>query len=113
MDLAAKAAGRDTIEFRLAHLADESDPDQRRKAAVLRLAAEKAGWGDVPAGRALGVAVHKSFGSYAAQVVEVSGDPEQGIKIEKVTCAVDCGIAVNPMLYALRWKVGSGMALVT
>ncbi|MGB3406412.1 MAG: molybdopterin cofactor-binding domain-containing protein, partial [Jannaschia sp.] len=95
MDMAARAAGRDPVEFRLAHLAGDG-PDQVRKAAVLRLAAEKADWGNAPAGRTQGIAVHKSFGSFVAEVVEISGDPASGVQIEKVTCAVDCGIAVNP-----------------
>ncbi len=94
MDLAAKAAGRDPLEFRLAHLGD--GVDATRKAAVLKLAAEKAGWGNAPAGHVQGLAAHKSFGSYVAEVVEVSGDAETGVQIEKITCAVDCGIAVNP-----------------
>jgi len=111
MDLVAHAAGRDPVEFRLAHLTDENDADQKRKAAVLKLAAEKAGWGKAPAGRALGVAVHKSFGSYAAEVVEVSGDPETGIRIEKVTCAVDCGIAVNPDVVRAQMEGGIGYGI--
>ncbi|MEL7261054.1 MAG: molybdopterin cofactor-binding domain-containing protein, partial [Pseudomonadota bacterium] len=94
MDMAANAAGRDPVEFRLAHLGDSADA--RRKAAVLELAAEKGNWGNAPAGRAQGIAVHKSFGSYVAEVVEISGNADDGVQIEKVTCAVDCGIAVNP-----------------
>ncbi|PUB17464.1 xanthine dehydrogenase family protein molybdopterin-binding subunit [Yoonia sediminilitoris] len=94
MDMAAQAAGRDAVEFRLAHLGDSADA--KRKAAVLTLAAEKANWGSAPAGRTQGIAVHKSFGSFVAEVVEISGDADSGVQIEKVTCAVDCGIAVNP-----------------
>lgn len=111
MDMAALAAGRDPVEFRLAHLADAGDADQKRKADVLKLAVEKAGWGNAPAGRSQGVAVHKSFGSYAAQVVEVSGNPEDGIKIEKVTCAVDCGIAVNPDVVRAQMEGGIGYGI--
>ncbi len=111
IDLVAETAGRDPVEFRLAHLADTSDADQQRKAGVLKLAVEKAGWGNAPAGRAQGIAVHKSFGSYAAQVVEVSGDPENGIKIEKVTCAVDCGIAVNPDVVRAQMEGGIGYGI--
>ncbi len=111
MDLVAEAAGRDPIEFRLAHLSDSANPDQQRKAAVLKLAAEKAGWGNAPAGRSQGIAVHKSFGSYAAEVVEISGDPEDGIKIEKVTCAVDCGIAVNPDVVKAQMEGGIGYGI--
>lgn len=111
MDAVAEAAGRDPVEFRLFHLSDASNPDQARKAAVLKLAVEKANWGNVPAGRAQGIAVHKSFGSYAAQVVEVSGDPENGIKIEKVTCAIDCGIAVNPDVVRAQMEGGIGYGI--
>ncbi|WP_170770361.1 xanthine dehydrogenase family protein molybdopterin-binding subunit [Ruegeria lacuscaerulensis] len=111
MDLVAEAAGRDPVEFRLAHLSDSANPDQQRKAAVLKLAAEKAGWGNAPAGRSQGIAVHKSFGSYAAEVVEISGDPEDGIKIEKVTCAVDCGIAVNPDVVKAQMEGGIGYGI--
>ncbi|GAA6162928.1 molybdopterin-dependent oxidoreductase [Pelagimonas sp. KU-00592-HH] len=110
MDLAAKAAGRDPVEFRLAYL-DESNPEAARKAGVLKLAAEKAGWGKAGAGRTQGVAVHKSFGSYVAEVVEVSGTPEDGIVIENVTCAVDCGIAVNPDVVRAQMEGGIGYGI--
>ena len=94
MDLAAKTSGKDAVEYRLDYLTGEGDA--ARKAGVLKLAAEKAGWGSAPAGHAKGIAVHKSFGSYVATVVEVSGNVDDGIVIEKVTAAVDCGIALNP-----------------
>ncbi len=95
MDMAAKAAGRDPVEFRLAYL-EGGDKDAQRKAGVLKLAAEKGNWGNPATGNVQGIAVHKSFGSFVAEVVEVSGTPTDGIQIEKVTAAVDCGIAVNP-----------------
>lgn len=94
MDMAAKAVGRDPVEFRLAYLTGSKDAD--RKAGVLKLAAENGNWGSPAAGNVQGIAVHKSFGSFVAEVVEVSGTPAEGIQIEKVTAAVDCGIAVNP-----------------
>lgn len=109
MDLAAEAAGRDPVEFRLAYLGDSSDAT--RKAAVLKLAAEKGNWGNAPAGRAQGIAVHKSFGSYVAEVVEISGDAASGVKIEKVTCAVDCGIAVNPDVVKAQIEGGVGYGI--
>jgi isoquinoline 1-oxidoreductase subunit beta len=91
IDEMAKAAGRDPLEFRRAMLT--KDP---RRLAVLNLAAEKAGWGTpLPAGHARGLAVHHSFGTYVAEVAEVSmvnGVP----KVHAVTCAVDCGIVINP-----------------
>ena len=109
MDMAAHAAGRDPVEFRLAHLTD--GPDQARKAAVLKLAAEKGNWGNAPAGRSQGIAVHKSFGTFCAEVVEISGNAQDGVRIEKVTCAVDCGIAVNPDIIKAQMEGGIGYGL--
>lgn len=110
MDMAASAAGIDPVAFRLKYLAGDG-ADQTRMAGVLRLAAEKAGWGNAPAGRSQGIAVHKSFGSYVAEVVEVSGTAEDGIRIENVTCAVDCGIAVNPDIVAAQMEGGIGYGI--
>lgn len=109
MDLAAQAAGRDPVEFRLAYLGDSKDAT--RKAAVLRKAAEMANWGSAPDGHSQGIAVHKSFGSYVAEVVEISGDIASGVKIEKVTCAVDCGIAVNPDVIKAQIEGGVGYGI--
>lgn len=109
MDMAARAAGRDPVEFRLAYLGDSADA--RRKAGVLKLAAEKGNWGNAPAGRAQGIAVHKSFGSYVAEVVEISGNATDGVQIEKVTCAVDCGIAVNPDVIKAQIEGGVGYGI--
>ena len=110
MDLVARAAGQDPVAFRLAHLADGTE-DQARKAGVLKLAAEKANWGHAPAGHTQGIAVHKSFGSYVAEVVEISGTPEDGIVIEKVTAAVDCGIAINPDVIKAQVEGGIGYGI--
>ena len=64
---------------------------------VLELAAQKAGWGTpLPDGQARGLAVHASFGSYIAQVAEVSVSPEGKVKVHRVVCAIDCGPVVNP-----------------
>jgi len=109
MDMAAQAAGRDAVEFRLAYLGDSADA--QRKAGVLKLAAEKADWGNAPAGRSQGIAVHKSFGSYVAEVVEISGDANSGVQIEKVVCAVDCGIAVNPDVIKAQIEGGVGYGI--
>ncbi|NNU80327.1 xanthine dehydrogenase family protein molybdopterin-binding subunit [Halovulum dunhuangense] len=114
MDMAARAAGRDPVEFRLAHLSGDS-ADHARMAGVLRLAAERAGWDQpAPEGRSRGVAVHKSFGSYVAEVVEISGDAESGVRVEKVTCAVDCGLAITPDVVRAQVEggVGYGMGAV-
>jgi isoquinoline 1-oxidoreductase beta subunit len=91
VDELATAAGRDPLEYRRTLLAQHP-----RHLGALNLAAEKAGWGSkLPAGRARGIAVHESFGSWVAQVAEVS--VEKGdIRVHRVVCAIDCGIAVNP-----------------
>ncbi|MCV6595559.1 MAG: molybdopterin-dependent oxidoreductase [Mangrovicoccus sp.] len=110
MDMAAQAAGADPVDFRLKYLAGDG-ADQQRMAGVLKLAAQKAGWGSAPAGHSKGIAVHKSFGSYVAEVVEISGAPESGIRIENVTCVVDCGIAVNPDVIAAQMEGGIGYGI--
>ena len=111
MDMAAAAAGRDPVGYRMEYL-NGGTTDQMRMAGVLRLAAERSGWnGPVPEGRSRGVAVHKSFGTFVAEVVEISGDAEDGIVIEKVTCAVDCGVAVNPDVVAAQMEGGIGYGI--
>jgi len=89
MDALAEAAGKDPIAFRLAHL--ENDP---RLAGVLRLAADKAG--PLPDGQHRGVAVHKSFNSFVAEIADIRMRKDGTVKVERVVCAVDCGVAVNP-----------------
>lgn len=67
-----------------------------RHLGVLDLAAEKTGWTKpLPAGRHRGIAVHESFGSFSAQVAEVSVDNNQ-VRVHRVVCAIDCGAYVNP-----------------
>jgi len=103
MDELAHAAGQDALAFRLAHLAG-----QPRQAAVLRLAAERAGWGKVlPPGRALGLAVQEADHSFVAQVAQVRIDKGR-VVVERVVCAVDCGIVINPG--TLRAQMESGIA---
>ncbi len=82
MDMAAKAVSRDPVEFRLAYLEGGGD-DAVRKAGVLKLVAEKGNWGQPAAGNVQGIAVHKSSGSYVAEIVEISGSLDNGIQIEK------------------------------
>ncbi|HEX2011376.1 MAG TPA: molybdopterin cofactor-binding domain-containing protein, partial [Roseateles sp.] len=94
VDELAHAAGADPLAYRLA-LLDERLP---RHAAVLRLAAQQAGWGQVlPKGRARGLALHGSFGSIVAQVVELSGEGGRPRPL-RVVCALDCGQVVNPAI---------------
>jgi isoquinoline 1-oxidoreductase beta subunit len=91
IDELAAAAGRDPLEYRRALLAKHP-----RHLGVLNLAAERAGWGTkLAAGRARGIAVHESFGSWVAQVAEVSV-AEGALRVHRVVCAIDCGVAVNP-----------------
>ncbi len=111
MDMVAAAAGRDPVEYRLEYLAGD-DADRRRLAGVLKLAAEKSGWSSPPeAGRSRGIAVHKSFGSYVAEVAEISRDDSGYVKIERITCAVDCGIAVNPDVIKAQMEGGIGYGI--
>jgi len=103
VDELAHAAKRDPLEFRRALLAKSP-----RFRAVLELAAEKAGWGTpVPAGRARGLAVHESFGSIVSHVAEVSVDHGH-IRVHRVTCAIDCGVCINPL--GVRAQMESGIA---
>ncbi len=106
MDELAHAAGRDPVAFRLAHNAH--DP---RMQAVIRLAADKAGWGHPPAGRFQGIAAHNSFDTAVAQVAEVSLDDDGAVTVHKVTCAVDCGIAVNPDIVRAQMEGGIAYGL--
>ncbi len=110
VDELAVAAGRDPVEYRRALLAQHP-----RRLGVLNLAADKSGWGSkLPAGRARGVAVHESFGSWVAQVAEVSVE-DGAIRVHRVVCAIDCGIAVNPAGIAAQMEsavsFGLGAAL--
>ncbi len=107
MDDLAKAAGRDPVEFRMALLKDKP-----RHQGVLKLAAEKAGWDTpLPEGRFRGVAVHESFSSFVAEVAEISLDGDDDYKVERVVCAVDCGVAVNPDNIAAQMEGGIGFGL--
>lgn len=91
IDELAVSAGQDPYAYRREHMHD------RRLRAVLDLAAARAGWGKVrPKGRHVGIAAHASFGSYVAQVVELSVGGDGNIRVRRVVCAVDCGIVVNP-----------------
>lgn len=111
IDMAAEAAGADPVEFRLGLLSGD-DKDQKRLSGVLKLAAEKAGWGKaVEKGKGRGVAVHKSFNTYVAEVIDVSVDGDGAVKVDKVTCAVDCGLAVNPDVIAAQMQSGIGYGL--
>ncbi len=93
MDELAHAAGKDPLEFRL-----QSLKNNKRATRVLETVAEKAGWGKpIPKGQGRGIAQHACFGSWVAQVVDLSVDEKTGkIKVHKVVVAVDCGPVINP-----------------
>jgi len=92
IDEMATAAGKDPFEFRR-NLLGKSP----RHKAVLELAAEKSGWGKpLPAGRFRGIAVMDAFGSYLAQVTEVSVDARGAVKVHRIVCTVDTGWVINP-----------------
>ena len=108
IDELAEAAGKDPVEFRLAML--EHHP---RLAGVLKLAAEKAEWGKSRVsgkGRGRGVAVQESFGSAVAQIVDVTVKDDR-VTVDRVVCAVDCGIAVTPDVVRAQMESGIGYGL--
>ena len=91
LDELAALAGRDPYEYRRTLLADKP-----RHLAVLDKAATEAGWGKaLPAGHFHGIALHESFASIVAEVAEVSV-ADGKVVVHRITCAVDCGFAINP-----------------
>ena len=104
VDEVAHAAGQDPLAFRLSLLKNHP-----RHARVLQTVAEKSGWKPAPfkaadgSQRAMGLALHESFGSIVAQVFEVSATVNQ-IKVHRVWCVIDCGTAVNPDLIAQQME---------
>ncbi|HKE15982.1 MAG TPA: molybdopterin cofactor-binding domain-containing protein [Kofleriaceae bacterium] len=124
IDELAAAAGRDPVRYRLDNLRDAP-----RVRAVLELAADKAGWSrPPPAGRHRGVAVfaedEEGYSVQVAQVAEISvdgggdargggdgGRGERRIRVHRVVCAIDCGIAVNPNIIAAQMEGGIAFGL--
>ncbi len=108
IDEVAAAAGQDPVAYRAALLAADA-----RHLRVLHRAAELAQWDLAPpaapdgAKRARGIAIHRSFGTIVAQVAEVSVAGDAQIRVHRVVCAVDCGIAVNPNL--VRQQIEGGI----
>ena len=107
LDEVAAAMRKDPVELRRALLGESP-----RHRAVVELAASKSGWGSPPpAGRARGIALCGSFGSYVAEVAEVSVGPGGEPRVHRVTCAVDCGMTVNPDLIRQQMEGAVGFAL--
>lgn len=110
-DEVAAATGKDPVALRLEMLANHP-----RHAGVLKLAADKAGWGQplkAKAGerRGRGVAVHESFNSYVAHVAEVTVKKDGSVKVDRIVSAVDCGTAINPDNIRSQVEGGIGFAL--
>jgi isoquinoline 1-oxidoreductase subunit beta len=112
LDEIAHASGHDPYALRRQLLADEP-----RHLKVLELAASKAGWGTPlapgPAGtrRGRGLAVHESFNTVVAEVAEVTVHSDGTLRVDRVVCAVDCGIAVNPDVIRAQMEGGIGYGL--
>jgi isoquinoline 1-oxidoreductase beta subunit len=108
IDEVAHAAGKDPFTFRRDLL--EKEP---RMKAVLELAADKAGWssGPLPKGKGRGIAVGEAFKTYVAQVAEVTVDDAGHVTVDRVVCAVDCGIPINPDVIAAQMEGGIGFGL--
>lgn len=91
VDMLAAAAGEDPFAFRLARTTDP------RALEVLKAADTLSAWRKtLGAGRAWGMAISKAFGTIVCEVVEVSQPAVGSLRVHRVACAVDCGIAVNP-----------------
>jgi isoquinoline 1-oxidoreductase beta subunit len=102
IDELAAAAGEDPAAFRQRHLRDSP-----RHLAALELVLEKSAWQTKPApGRRRGLAVQAAFGSVVAQVAEVSVTADNAIRVHRVTCAVDCGTAINPDIVRQQMEGG-------
>jgi isoquinoline 1-oxidoreductase beta subunit len=100
IDELAAAAAKSPLDFRLELLAAKP-----RHTNVIRLAAQRAGWGHAPAGRYLGLAFMEGYTSVIAQVAEISVT-DGALKVHKITCAVDCGQIVNPRIVESQIESG-------
>ena len=106
IDELAYAAKKDPLDYRRALL-----PADARERRALDLAAAKFGWGKpLPKGHSAGMAVHASFGSYVAQIAEVSVEGK-AIKVHRVVCAIDCGPVVNPLTVEAQMQSGIAFGL--
>ena len=107
IDEVAQAAGRDPLLFRLDLL-----KDRPRHVGVLKLAAEKAGYGETLApGGGRGIAAHESFHTFVAMVADVTVSPDGAVKVDRIVVAVDCGVPVNPDVIRAQIEGGAGFGL--
>lgn len=111
IDELAHAAGQDPVAYRRRLLKEHP-----RHLAVLELAAAKAGWGTPLKAadgekRGRGVALVKSFNSYVAEVAELTIKSDGSLKVDRVVCAVDCGLPINPDVIRAQMEGGIGYGL--
>jgi len=105
-DELARFGKQDPLQLRLELLRNA------RLRHVLELAADKAGWGKTLAeGHFMGVAAHYSFGTYVAEVVEITLDDKGRIRVPRVVVAIDCGIVINPNIVAAQMESSVAFAL--
>jgi len=100
IDELAAAASRNPLDFRLQLLAGKP-----RHTQVLKLVAERSGWGHAPSGRYQGIAFMEGYTSHIAQVAEVSVDGGR-VKVHKITCVIDCGQTINPRIVESQLQSG-------
>jgi len=107
VDMLAAAGGKDPLALRLELLKDEP-----RYLGVLKLAAEKGGYGEkMPEGKGRGIAVHESFKTYVAMVADVTVNKDGSVKVDRIVAAVDCGIPINPDVIKAQVEGGAGYGL--
>jgi len=107
IDMLAAAGGKDPLALRLELLKDEP-----RYLGVLKLAAEKGGYGQkMPEGKGRGIAVHESFKTYVAMVADVTVGKDGSVKVDRIVAAVDCGIPINPDVIKAQVEGGAGYGL--
>ena len=116
IDELAHAAGRDPVDFRLALLGEDRvvaptqgqrgvPYDTKRMKGVIRLAAEKSGWGSpLPKGEGRGVAFHFSHSGYVAMVAHVAIARDGSLQVKEVTAASDVGPIVNLSGAETKWR---------
>jgi isoquinoline 1-oxidoreductase beta subunit len=102
LDELANAAKQDPLSYRKALITNP------RLLGVLNLAAEKANWGTpLPSRWGRGISVQFAFGTYLSQIAEVEVGTDGAVRVHRITCAVDCGIAVNPEMIAAQVEGGT------
>ena len=101
IDELAAAARQDPAAFRRRYLVS-----QPRHLAVLDLVLEKSGWASPVPGRHRGLAIQEAFGTIVAQVAEISIESGNTIRVHRVSCAVDCGLAINPDIVRQQMEGG-------